>query len=144
MGKVEQVLKAEIGRLARKETKTAFKPIRRDVRLLKQAVAQLNKTVRQLQQALRRQPAGENATAAIAPVNEAGKQGRLSPILIKKLRKRLNITQAELAVLADVSAGAVAFWESGRSRPRGVNRARLITMRQMSRREVKARLAQAK
>jgi len=68
--------------------------------------------------------------------------GRLSPLLIKKLRARLGISQGQLARLVGVSGPAVAFWEQGKSRPEGQNRAALVALRGVGRREVKRMLAE--
>ena len=64
----------------------------------------------------------------------------MSPDLIKKLRARLGITQAELAVLVGVTGPAVAQWEGGTSEPRGENRAIVVGLRQLGRRDVQVLL----
>jgi DNA-binding transcriptional regulator YiaG len=74
------------------------------------------------------------------PEDEAA-SSRISPNLIKKLRKKLNLTQAELATLVGVTPGAVAFWEQGRSRPRESYKRALVSLRHLGRRDVAAMLA---
>jgi transcriptional regulator with XRE-family HTH domain len=64
----------------------------------------------------------------------------MSPELIKKLRARLGITQAELAVLIGVTGPAVAQWEGGTSEPRGANRAIIVGFRKLGRRDVQVLL----
>ncbi len=48
-----------------------------------------------------------------------------SPAAIRKLRKKLGISQKKLASLVGVSTGAVVGWESGKFRPRGNKAAEL-------------------
>jgi DNA-binding transcriptional regulator YiaG len=68
---------------------------------------------------------------------EDAKAARLSPRLIRTLRKRLGLSQVALARLVGVSAPAVAHWEAGNSAPKGQNRAHLVALRKMGKREVK-------
>jgi DNA-binding transcriptional regulator YiaG len=143
MPKIEQVLKSEIIRLAKKQVRAASVPLARDVRELKRRVSQLSKTV----VALDKMRAALEAKRAAGGVKlevpeEQVKAARLSPLLIKKLRARLGLSQGQLACLVGVSGPAVAFWEQGRSRPQGQNRAALVALRGLGRREVKRMLAE--
>ena len=61
--------------------------------------------------------------------------------LIRTLRSRLDISQADLAQLVGVSAVAVGSWESGKSRPRPETKARIVALRALGRREVRRLLA---
>jgi DNA-binding transcriptional regulator YiaG len=142
MGKMEQTLKSEITRLARKEMRATYLPLARDVRRLKRAVSALRKTVAvlaKLRAELQAQRTAERARLAAAP--EEVKVARLSPLLVKKLRKRLGITQGELATLVGVSTSAVGFWEYGKAKPEGHNREALVALRKLGRREVQGILA---
>src|SRR5262245_48862826 len=68
---------------------------------------------------------------------EDAKAARLSPRLVRSLRKRLDVSQMALAQLVGVSAPAVAHWEAGNSTPQGPHRAALVGLRKLGRREVK-------
>ena len=143
MPKIEQVLKSEITRLAKKQIRAACGPLAREVRELKRRVSQLSKTVVALDKLRRELEAKKVAeeTKLEAP-EEKVKAARLSPLLIKKLRSRLGLSQAQLACLVGVSGPAVAHWELGRSRPQGPNKAALVALRGIGRREVKKMLAE--
>jgi len=141
MGKMEQVLRSEIGRLARKEIKAALAPLQKEVKQLKRRVARLSKA-----------GAGGGPAAAAGPAAppielkadpEEVAKARFSAGLIKKLRKRLGVTQAELATLMDVSPTTVAFWEQGRNRPTDASKVALVALRKLGRRDIK-RLLEAK
>jgi len=70
------------------------------------------------------------------------KAARISAGLIRKLRKRLGLSQDQLALLVGVTSTAVAFWENGRTRPGGGKKAAIVALRKLGRREVKDILAQ--
>lgn len=138
MGKMEQTLKYEITRLARKEMRATCLPLARDVRRLKRTVSGLRKTVAVLARLgteLQAERAAERAKLAAAP--EEVKASRISLALIRKLRARLGITQGELATLVGVSASAVGSWEYGKARPKGRNKEALVALRKLGRREVR-------
>jgi DNA-binding transcriptional regulator YiaG len=142
MGKMEQTLKSEITRLARKQVRAACLPLARDVRRLKRTVSALRKPVAVLARfgnEWQAQRTAEQASLAAAP--EEVKAARLSPGLIGKLRKRLGVTQGELATLVGVSTSAVASWEYAKAKPEGRNREALVALRKLGKREVAGILA---
>ncbi len=144
MGKMEAVLRTEIVRLAKKEVRSACQGLAREVRRLRRKVSGLSKAVGSLESSTARlaasQPQGPARLEADAAEVE---KARLSPGLIKKLRSRLKISQAELAKLVGVSAPAVAFWEQGRSRPTQAKKSRIVALRGLGRRGVKRLLEAA-
>ena len=142
MGKIEQTIKSEIVRLARKQLRATCVPLAREVRQLKRIVRELRRTVHPLKALgaeLEAQRAAELAKLEAAP--EEVRAARLSPRLIRKLRQKLGISQSALATLVGVSAGAVAFWEQGRARPREQTKAALVALRKLGKRDVKKLLA---
>jgi DNA-binding transcriptional regulator YiaG len=142
MGKMEQTLKSEITRLANKQVRATCLPLARDVRRLKRTVSALQKTVAVLARLgaeLQAERQAQRAKLAVDP--EEVKAARVSPLLIKKLRARLGITQGELATLVGVSASAVGFWEYRKAKPEGHNREALVALRKLGKREVREILA---
>jgi len=144
MGKIETVMKAEVARLARKEVRAAVAPLAGETRRLRKRVSELTQAVgelrRQARQGARLAKMQPQATAAGTP---AAGQSRLSGGLIKKLRRRLGVSQSQLAALVGVSTVAIQFWESGRTRPNEENRAAVIALRNCGRRDVRALLEKA-
>jgi len=143
MAKLEQVLRSEIIRLARKQIRIVCISLAREVRQLKRRVSQMGKTVAGLDK-IRVELEAKRAAEGVkleAP-EEKVKAARLSPLLIKKLRARLGVSQGQLARLVGVSRQAMAFWELGKSRPQGQNRAALVALRGVGRREVKRMLVE--
>src|SRR6266704_1754572 len=72
---------------------------------------------------------------------DESKAARLSPRLVQSLRRRLGLSQMALARLVGVSAPAVTHWEAGNATPRGQNRAALVGLRKVGKREAKVLLA---
>jgi len=137
MGKLESMIRDEILRLARREMRKSFVPLRRDVRSMKGIVSQLRQSVLNLER-FKSQEEKQLAQKAVSEVSEEEiRKVRFSPRLIRSLRKKLRVTQKELALLAGVSVGAVHQWEGGKSQPRAVKKARLVALRSLARRDVK-------
>jgi DNA-binding transcriptional regulator YiaG len=141
MGKLEGIIKSEMVRLAKREMRKISAPLGKDVRLLKNTVSQLRKTVLNLERFAARQESElrKEKVQLEADPNEV-KGSRFSPGLIRSLRKRLSITQRELAILAGVTVGAVHQWESGIFVPRAQKKGALVALRKLGRREVRALL----
>jgi len=138
MNKMETILKSEIIRLTQREMRKVSIPLGRDVRLLKNAVSQLRKAVLALERfaAHQQKEISKREIRLEAPPEEVRKS-RFSPRLIRSLRKKLRITQKELAVLSGVTVGAVHQWEVGKFQPKTVKKARLAALRKLTRSEVK-------
>ena len=143
MGKVETVLKAEITRLSRRETRSLIKKPLDEIRRLRQRGSALERELRALKSARAKEQVKTKIRAAAETVaSQEAVTIRLSPRLIRSLRKRLGISQAELAKLVSVSTVAVGAWESGRSRPRDESKARIAALRSVGKREVRRLLAE--
>jgi len=138
MGKLEGMIKSEIVRLAKRETRKISAPLGRDVRSLKSTVSQLRKTVSALERLTAQQQRELGAgKARLEATPEEVKKSRFSPRLIRSLRKHLGITQKEMAKLAGVTVGAIYQWEQGIFEPRGKKRGILVALRKLGRRAVK-------
>ena len=138
MGKLETIVRSEIIRLAKRELNKIGVPLRRDVRSMRSVLSQLRKSVSMLERQASRQKsdwAGGKAILEATP-EEIGST-RFSPRLIRSLRKRLGISQKDLAVLIGVTVGAIFQWEKGVFDPRDEKKARLVALRKLGRREVR-------
>ena len=137
MGKVETIIKSEIVRLAKREVRKISAPLGRDVRALKGTVSKLRRTVLALERftALQKRESEKKISFEATP-EEVG-ASRLSPRLIRSLRKRLGISQRELARLTGVTPLAVYQWETGTFKPKKEKKAMLVGLRKLGRRNVK-------
>ena len=145
MGKVGSIINSEIIRLAKREVRGISIPLKRDVRLLKITVSDLRKAVLTLERfaAIQLKELEKRETRLEAPMDEI-KQSRFSPRLLQSLRKRLGISQRELAILAGVTIGAAHLWETGKFRPKGNKMSALVALRKLNRRKVRELLNQKK
>ena len=142
MPNIGTVLKAEITRLARKEsrgqidaTKKAAAQHRRDIATLKRQVTALERQVRLL---ARRAPGATPATSADAPA----KRVRFVAKGLRTQRGRLGLSAAQFGALLGVSAQSIYNWERESAYPRGEQLAKLASLRGIGKREAEARLAQ--
>ena len=138
MAKLEGIIKSEIVRLAKKEIRRVSIPLGRDVRSLKSTVSQLRKTVSTLERlAVQQQKELGREKIRLEAAPEEVKKSRFSPRLIQRLRKRLGITQKEMAKLTGVTVGAIYQWEKGMFEPRGQKKGMLVALRRLGRRAVR-------
>ncbi len=138
MGKLEGTIKSEIERLAKRELHKVSVPLKREIRLLKISVSKLRKTVSSLERfATERQKELAKRQIRLEATPEEVKKSRLSPHLIKSLRKHLGITQKELAILVGVTIGAAHKWEMGKFNPKVEKKAALVALRKLGRGKVK-------
>ena len=138
MGKVGSIIKSEIIRLAKREMRKLSVPLGKDVRLLKNTVSQLRKSVLAIERfVVQKQKESPKREIRLEAPPEELKKSRFSPRLIRSLRKKLRITQKELAVLAGVTVGAVQKWETGKFRPKNDKRAALVGLKKLGRQSVR-------
>lgn len=140
MGKVESILKSEMIRLARREMRKNFVPLKQDIWSMKGILSQLQKSVLILQRFKSQQEKQMAQKPAPEVTPEEMKKARFSPRLIKALRKHLGVSQREMAALAGVTVGAVFQWEKGIFEPKDEKKKILIGLRKLGRREARTLL----
>jgi DNA-binding transcriptional regulator YiaG len=142
VAKIEMAIKETIQRGARRELRRVTVPLRREVHRLRRMAADLKREVAALKQVASVWARSARATSVAERVSEQeAETARLSAGLVRKLRQRLALSQAALARLTGVSAGAVVHWERGGATPSGEHRRALVGLRRLGRREVRRLLA---
>jgi DNA-binding transcriptional regulator YiaG len=142
VARIDVVIKDAIARGARKQVRQAVGPLRRDVRRLRVVVRELRARIAALREVAARweaSPASRSWEPAIT--EEEARAARLSPRLIRKLRDRLDLSQAAVARLVGVSPAAVVQWEQGKATPTGRNRVQLVGLRRLGRRQARRLLS---
>jgi DNA-binding transcriptional regulator YiaG len=136
------VLKEEISRLARKETRSdtaAFKKAsaqhRRDIAELKRQVSNLQGRVSLLEKQVLPDVSSQVAEADAKGVRFTAKG-------LRTQRKRLGLSAADYGKLVGVTAQTVYSWENEESRPRRTQLPVLASIRHMGKRKVQTRLEQ--
>jgi DNA-binding XRE family transcriptional regulator len=111
---IAQLLKYEIQRLARKETRTATRALKADLVALKSVVRVLRDKVAEMQKAAVQRGAVSRIVAAKGNAGDGGaaKGMRYDSKGLRSLRMRLGVSQREMAQLIGVSGQAVYLWES--------------------------------
>ena len=149
------LLKEEISKIARKEVQDQVRELKQTVRAQRDAIARLEKQLgsAKAKTAAKSTTAKPAATkpAATKPAAKARKpagdtdrrkQLRIAPNTIKKHRKRLKLSQADLGEILNVSTNTVLRWEAGTSKPRGKHLPGLDQLRTISKRELKKQLGE--
>ena len=139
MANIGTLLKQEIARIARKETRAAVEPLRKAATTHRREIAALKREVAELQRALRtasrsRPAATDTATA------DTGKPARFSAKGLKSLRARTGLSAADFGRLAGVSGQSIYGWEAGKTTPGPKQRAALASLRGLGKREAMRRL----
>jgi len=142
MPNVAAVLKEEICRLAKREIKA-------DTSSTKRAVAQYRRDIAKL----KRQMQAQAREIALLKTQEKKRLGqpqtkgeeelegaRFSARSVKAQRARLKLSAANYGKLVGVSGLTIYSWESGKSRPRKQQFARLVAVRGLGRREALKKL----
>ena len=138
MGKVESSIKSEILRLAKKQVRGVFLPLKREVWKMRLKLSDLSKNFAFLDRLTREQiRQGENKKSKLEASVEEVKASRLTPERISNLRRRLGLSQRELAFLTGVTVGAVGLWEKGKFRPNVHKKAVLVALRKLTKRDVR-------
>lgn len=151
MPDIRQVLRDEIQRLARKEVRDALAGLQRENRELRKTIAELRRRLAVLEKAGGPASVSRRSAAAApsiddgpnASVDESALGARISSKMIKRMRERLDLTQAALAALLGVSAQTVYQWErkNGPLQLRGRTRAAVVEVRSLGKREAMRRLS---
>jgi len=138
MAKMESMIKSEMVRLAKREVRRIAVPLAKDVRLLKSTVSRIRKTVLALERFVatqKKELAKREIRLESSP--EELKNSRLSPRLIRTIRKRLGISQRELGIFCGVTLGAVQSWEAAKFKPKDEKRKTLVALRKLRRGDVR-------
>lgn len=142
MPNIAKMLKDEIQRIAKHEIKNATTVLRKDNSILKRTVADLKKRLVKLESINKRLIKAQPDTPSDAPAEASdGSKARVTGKMIKSIRSRLGLSQGDFARLVGVSGQSVLKWEhAGRLNFRGDTKERIVAVRQMGKREVKAAL----
>jgi DNA-binding transcriptional regulator YiaG len=134
-------LRAEITRLARKEAKAQVATLKSASAAYRREIAELKRTVEQLERRLDFIERQEKKRVAKAPSPKLADGARFSAKGLKSHRERLGLSAADYGRLVGISALTIYSYESGKSKPRAAQLAKLVAVRGIGRREAERRLA---
>lgn len=143
MPNIGSLLRDEIVRLSRRETRgqvavarKATAQHRRDIAALKRQIAVLERQVKALSRRSRK-----GAAAPTAPEN--AEKLRFVAKGLRSHRARLGLSAGDFGRLIGVSANSVYAWESGKTSPRRDQVAKIAAVRALGKREAAQRLQAA-
>ena len=143
MPNIGTVLKAEISRVARKETRGETQSLKKSVSQYRSQIAELKRRMRELEQSVKQLGKAAGKASARAPAEEpAGSHLRFSAKGLAAQRKRLGLSAASVARILGVSALSIYKWESGKVRPRAKQIEAIAALRGMGKREAAQRLGE--
>jgi len=137
MPNFSSVLKAEITRLARRETKIAVEPLRKSNASLRREMAELK---RQFASTRRELKASTKPVRKVSGDSNQETTRRFSAGGLKSLRMRLGLSAADMGQLIGASGQSVYNWEAGKAVPRATHRMALASLRGIGKRDAMKRL----
>ena len=145
MPNIGSVLREEITRLSRKETRGQIDPTRKATTQHRKDIAALKRQVATLERQVKVLARRSSTAAAAGAASRATGQPKVRFVAkgLKSQRERLGLSAGDFGRLVGVSAQSIYNWEGGQTRPRDEQVARLAQLRSIGKREAGQRLEQA-
>jgi len=140
MPNIASVLKQEIARVARRETRSQIERLRKLSAQQRRGIAGLKRDIAALERSVALLARSAGRSAVDAANGSASKRARFSPKGIRSLRQRLGLSAENFARLIEVSSQSVYNWERKITRPRDAQLKALNDLRGLGKRDVKTRL----
>jgi len=142
MSNIGNVLKEEIVRLSRKESRSQVGPTKKATVRHRRDIAELKRQIAQIARQLALLSRKTLGAPAAPPADAAGQRARFSAKGLRVQRERLGLSADDFGKLVGVSAQSVYNWEQEKARPRAEQLSKIAALRRIGKREAKARLAQ--
>jgi len=142
MPNIGSVLKEEIIRLSRKESRIQIDPTKKATIRQRREVAELKRQVAQLTRQVVLLSRKTFGAPAVGPADQKGKPARFSAKGLRVQRERLGLSAEDFGKLLGVSAQSIYNWEHEKARPRAEQLAKVPALRSVGKREARARLDQ--
>ncbi|MGE3342287.1 MAG: helix-turn-helix transcriptional regulator [Vicinamibacterales bacterium] len=136
------LLRAEIGRLARKEVRAETDALKKAVGRYRSDIAELKRQIAGLSKELKRVAKGSRGAAPSARDDaDEGSQLRFNAGGLASNRKRLGLSAEAYGQLLGVTGQSIYKWEAGKARPRRSMLPAIAELRTIGKKEAEARLA---
>lgn len=140
MANIGKVLKDEIARLARKESRGETSLLKKQSAQYRRDIADLKRQVTDLQRKVTYFEKQEKKRISNGSVAAPPSGARFRADGLKSHRERLGLSAADYARLVDCSPLSIYNWESGKTRPSEAQLAKLVEVRKLGVREANRRL----
>lgn len=146
MTNIAAVLKSEISRLARKQSRAETEALKKLVSVQRTEIASLKKRVQDIEKTLKALAKLQAVQAPPKPklmeqADEGSNHLRFSAKGFASNRKRLGLSAAQFALLIGTTQQSIFGWESGKTQPRAKFLPAIAELRGIGKREVAERLA---
>lgn len=142
MASIATVLKAEIGRVARKEVRAELASLKKSNANHRTAIADLRRELAVLQKQLKQ--ANRERTANVKQTAAAERKYRFSAARLAAHRDKLDLSAADYGRLVGMSGATIYLWEQGKARPRPEQVQQLGLLKTIGRNALLERLQRAK
>lgn len=129
MPNIASMLKEEMARISRKESRRLVDPLKKQLIAQRHAIAALKREIAALAKDTKR-------VVTSKPERVAETHLRFSPAGLRSLRKKLGLSAQDLGRLFGVGAQSVYNWELNKVSPRPAQLQRIARLRGMGKREV--------
>lgn len=136
-----EALRTEITRLARKEARGQMQGLKSASSRYRSDIADLKRVTNDLDKRLSFLEEQEKKRAQEPPSPELAEGARFSPAGLKSHREKLDMSAEDYGLLVGLSAPTIYNYESGKTKPRKAQLAKLVAVRDLGKREARRRLA---
>ena len=142
MPNIGNVLKEEIVRLSRKESRSQVDPTRKATIRQRREIAALKRDIVQLECQVALLSRRILAAPPVVAADNGGKSARFSAKRLRVHRERLGLSADDFGKLLGVSAQSIYNWEQEKARPRAELLAKVAALRGIGKRDARSRLEQ--
>ncbi|QBK05779.1 XRE family transcriptional regulator [Hylemonella gracilis] len=146
MAQLASLLKAEIVRLARKEVRTELQALQKASSRYRTELAALKRQLKDQQRQLAKQAKGGGRSKSVASgtttEDDDNPRLRFRANGFATLRKKLDLSAADMGKLIGVTQQTVYHWEKGQARPRSSQLQNIAAIRKLGKRGAAAKLAE--
>lgn len=146
MAQLASLLKAEIVRLARKEVRVELQALQKASSRYRTELAALKRQLKEQQRQLSKQAKsgsrGKSAASEAAADDDNNPRLRFRASGFATLRKKLDLSAADMGKLIGVTQQTIYHWEKGLARPRASQLQNIAAIRKLGKRGAAAKLAE--
>ncbi len=145
MPDIKSLMNDEIRRLAKKEMKQVVEPMREQLAAMRKSLVEQAARIHALEKGLNARPAATAVAVTeddeiISRPQPAGYSSRITPNKIRRIRKKLGLSQPQFAKLLGVTFFSISHWEIGKTTPRAKSIRGIYELLSMGKRDVYKRL----
>ncbi len=137
---LDSLLKTEMARQAKRSLKADMVDVSKKLNAQRKEIIALKRQLTDLSKAIKKIGRLAPKTPTRVEAVDSDQKLRFRAAGFASLRKKLGVTQAEMARLVGVSTITVLKWEKGSTRPRASQLASIAAVRKMGKREARTKL----